>query len=98
MNKFQDLLDDYPKPPYSLEDSINDAIKNCCDESYCLLNKAFQDCFIEFTNQRNIVIEELKKMLNDNGLDEDTIAKIVYKIDYIISTHFDYDCDEDDYY
>ena len=96
MNKLTDILDGYVKPPYSLEDSMKDAISEYYYKSHNLLNKVFQNCFIELTNEKNKVIGELKNVLSDNCLDENTIAIIVDKIDSIIFTHYDYD--EEDLY
>lgn len=96
MNTLKDIMDDYDKPHYSLEDSIKDAICEYHYESYDLLHKVFRNFFVEFTNEENKVIEELKKVLSDNGLDENTIAIVVDKINGIVFTHYDYS--EEDLY
>ena len=91
MNKLTDILDDYVKPPYSLEDSMEDAVSKYCYKSYELLNTIIRNCFMDFTSKKSTAVDEIRKVLTNKGIDENTIAFIVNKIDDIIFTHFDYD-------
>ncbi len=96
MNELPDILDGYVKPPYSLEDSMQDAVREYYYKSYDLLNTIFKNCFIDFASKKSMVIDELKESLTNKGIDENIVAFIVDKIDDIIFTHFDYD--EEDLY